>query len=306
MADMRVTIAEKVFKNPVWVASGTFGSGKEFEDLLDLSEIGAIVTKTVTLESRQGNRPPRLVETASGMLNAIGLENKGARVFAEEDIPFLRGRGLTFIVSISGPAPDQFAECAGVFTGDREPSAIEVNLSCPNVAHEGTRRGLLAQDPGVTERIVREVKAVTRVPVIAKLTPNVTDISETAKAAEQGGADAVAIVNTFPGMAVDAAEMKPVLGNIIGGLSGPAIKPLALKAVWDARNSIDIPIIGIGGIMSGTDVAEFLLTGASAVQVGTANLADPSSHNRILREFKGYLEDKRIARAADLTGTLRI
>jgi dihydroorotate dehydrogenase (NAD+) catalytic subunit len=306
MTDMRVTIADTVFKNPVWVASGTFGSGKEFEDLLDLSDIGAIVTKTVTLEPRQGNRPPRLVETASGMLNSIGLENKGARVFAREDIPYLREQGTDFIVSISGPGPDQFAECASIFTGDREPSALEVNLSCPNVAHEGTGCALIAQDPVLTERIVKQVRNVTRVPVIAKLTPDVTDISATADAARRGGADAVAIVNTFGGMAVDAAGMKPVLGNITGGLSGPAIKPLALKAVWDVRRSIDLPIIGIGGIMTGTDVAEFMLTGATAVQVGTASLADPCAHGRILSEFEAYLEEKELSAATGLTGRLKI
>ena len=302
--DLTVKINGTSYKNPVWVASGTFACGEEFADLIDLSKVGAIVTKTVTLRPREGNPPPRIVETSSGMLNSIGLENKGARHFKNEILPLLKKQKTRIIISIAAFSDKEFAECAEMLSEENFPAAIELNLSCPNVAHGGTKRALVAQDATATERAVAAVRKRVKRTLIAKLSPHVTDIGEIAKAAEAGGADAVALVNTYPGLAVDAEAMKPVLGNIVGGLSGPAIKPLALKAVRDAHREVNIPIVGIGGIMKGTDVAEFMLCGASAVEVGTANLADPAAHNRILKEFEEYLERKNIKKARDLVGKI--
>lgn len=302
--DLVTKIAGIVFKNPIWTASGTFGAGGEFQDFLNLDTIGAIVTKTVTLNAREGNPPPRVVETSSGLLNSIGLENKGIDAFQKEDYPFLKKLKTKIIISIAGEGLLAIQKCAAYFTDKNFPAAIELNLSCPNVAHGGTKYSLIAQDPRLTEEIVRTVKKETARPVIAKLTPNVTDIAEIAGAAEAGGADAVSLVNTYMGIAVDAYSMKPILGNCVGGLSGPAIKPLALKAVWDVYKKVKIPIIGIGGIMTGLDAAEFMLAGASAVEVGTANFTDPAICARILKEFKEYLNIKNIKSARELVGKL--
>ncbi|MFH1877780.1 MAG: dihydroorotate dehydrogenase [Candidatus Omnitrophota bacterium] len=304
--DLRIKIGGTVFKNPVWSASGTFGSGREFTEFIDVSEAGAIVAKTVTLEAREGNPPQRIVETPSGMLNSIGLENKGVEFFKQENYPFLKSVKTRVVISVAGFSAEDFAECAERASEKNFPDAIEVNLSCPNVKHGLTRGRLIAQDAGATRRTVARVRKKTGCLVIAKLTPNVTDIAEIARAAEDGGADAVSLVNTYLGMAVDAYKMKPVLGNIVGGLSGPAIKPMALRAVWEVYKAVKVPVIGMGGIMSGTDAAEFMLCGARAVQVGTANLADPAAHNRILREFREYLDENKIKKASDLTGRLQV
>ncbi|MFH1665202.1 MAG: dihydroorotate dehydrogenase [Candidatus Omnitrophota bacterium] len=302
--NLKVKIGDTTFKNPIWTASGTFGYAREFRNLLDLGKAGAIVAKTITLEGREGNRPPRMVETASGLLNSIGLENKGADHFKKEYYPFLKGLDTRIIISVAASLPEELKKFSGKFSGEDTPDAVELNLSCPNVTHGNTRYRLIAQDARATEKMTALLKRLMKCPVIAKLTPNVTDIGEIAKAAEAGGADAVSLVNTYPGMAVDAELMKPVLGNVTGGLSGPAIKPIALKAVWDAYNSVKIPVIGIGGIMNGTDAAEFMLCGASAVQIGTANFIDPAAQNRILEEFKEYLERKNIKSARALVGKL--
>jgi dihydroorotate dehydrogenase (NAD+) catalytic subunit len=304
--DLKTRIGKIEFKNPVWVASGTFGYGEEFQDFLDLDKVGAIITKTVTLKPRVGNPPPRVVETPAGLLNSIGLENAGIDCFKEEYLPFLKNVKTRVIVSIAGFRKKEFIECAKKLSGEDVPDAIEVNLSCPNVAHGTTACGLTSQDPRATEQVVASVRRETKSVIIAKLTPNVTNIAKIAQAAEAGGADAVSLVNTYSAMAVDAEEMKPVLGNITGGLSGPAIKPMALKAVWDVYNSVKIPIIGMGGIMTGTDVAEFMLCGARAVQVGTANLVDPGRYDGILEEFKAYLKRNKIKKASLLTGKLKI
>ncbi|MDD5488342.1 MAG: dihydroorotate dehydrogenase [Candidatus Omnitrophica bacterium] len=301
--ELNTRIAGIDFKNPVWVASGTFGNGWEFDDIIDLEKVGAIITKTVTLAGREGNPPPRIVETASGLLNSIGLENKGVRAFVEDTLKKLIKLDTRVIVSIAGDA-NGIAECVAVLSGECSPDALELNLSCPNVRHSGTSSRLVAQDAKATEEMVRIVKKKAGCPVFAKLTPNVTDISEIAMAAEQGGADGVVLVNTYLGMAVDAAKRKPVLGNVFGGLSGPAIKPLALKAVYDTHKRVKIPVIGIGGVMTGTDIAEFMLCGAAAVQTGTANLADPVSYERILAEFRHYLSEHHIKNASELTGAL--
>lgn len=291
--------------NPVWVASGTFGSGDEFRDFVDLKKIGAVITKTVTMAARAGNPSPRVVETPSGLLNSIGLENGGITDFKKEILPGLRKTGTRIIASISGSTEMEFADCAAEMNKKPAPDALEINLSCPNVTHKGGKYALFAQDPGMTEKIVKSLKRVTGGTLIVKLTPNVTDIKEIAKAAETGGADAVSLVNTYFGMAVDAGSMRPLLGNITGGLSGPAIKPMALKAVWDVYNAVKIPVIGIGGIMTGTDIAEFMLCGATAVQLGTVNFVDPACYPKILKEFTGYMKRKKITRIKDLVGKLQ-
>jgi dihydroorotate dehydrogenase (NAD+) catalytic subunit len=298
-------IGKVTFKNPIWVASGTFGYGQEFEDFLNLNEVGAIVTKTVTLKKREGNLPPRIVETPSGMLNSIGLENKGIRHFKEEYLPFLKKLDTRIVVSIAGATKQEFVKCAEELTGKDAPDAIELNLSCPNVSHKGAREALFAQDARATEKIVSSVRKKTKCALIAKLTPNVTDVASIAKAAKAGGADAVSLVNTYFGMAVDLEKWQPALGNVVGGLSGPAIKPMALKAVWDVSRKVKIPVIGIGGIMTGLDAIEFMLCGASAVQVGTANFVDPDAHARILKEFKAYLKAKKIKKANEIVGKLK-
>ncbi len=303
--DLKVKIGKTVFKNPIWVASGTFGNGEEFQEFVNLDNVGAVITKTVTLYEREGNPSPRLVETPSGLLNSIGLENKGIRKFKKEKLPYLKRLKTRTIASVAGEIEEEFVRCTQELTGMECPDAIELNLSCPNVAHKGGENRLFAQDPAVTERIVSAVRRKTTSTLIVKLTPNVTDISETAKAARAGGADAVSLVNTYLGMAVDAEAMKPCLGNVTGGVSGPAIKPMALKAVWDVYNNVDIPVIGIGGIMTGRDAAEFMLCGASAVQVGTVNLVEPTAHERILKEFVAYLRRKKIKRAGALVGKLK-
>jgi dihydroorotate dehydrogenase (NAD+) catalytic subunit len=302
--NLETTIGKVKFKNPIWVASGTFRYGEEFAGFLDLSKIGAIITKTVTLKPREGNPPPRLVETASGLLNSIGLENKGAENFKATHYDRLKKIGTKVIVNIAATSAEEFVECAEALREENFPDAFELNLSCPNVEHKQSKYRLLAQDPKLTEQIVRAVKNKIKQPIVVKLTPNVTDIAEIAKAAEQGGADAVSLVNTYLGMAVDANTMRPLLGNIVGGLSGPAIKPLALRAVWEVYQNVSIPIIGIGGIMSGTDVAEFMLCGASAVQIGTANLVNPQAYSKISAEFVDYLNVKKTTSPKQIIGKL--
>jgi dihydroorotate dehydrogenase (NAD+) catalytic subunit len=306
MAEKKIKIAGIEFKNPIWTASGTFGSGVEFRGFFSLGEIGAIVTKTVTLEPRTGNAPPRVVETAAGLLNSIGLENKGAEYFKRETAPALKNIGTKVIVSVAGENGEEISSCVGKIVSEDFPAAIELNLSCPNVSHGVPGRGLISQDPGATEKIIRTVKKNTERPLIAKLTPNVTDITEIASAAESGGADAVSLVNTYMGLAIDPVTRRPLLGNVTGGLSGPAIKPLALKAVWDVFNKVSCPVIGIGGIMSGKDVAEFMLAGAACVEIGTASLASPDAAKRILDEFDLFLDNNDLNTAEELIGRLKV
>lgn len=303
--NLEIKIKDLTFKNPVWVASGTFGYGEEFTDFFDVSEVGALITKTITLAEREGNPGQRLFETASGLLNSIGLENKGVEQFKKKQYPFLKKLKTKIIISVAGTCEREFVECVDKVCEQNMPDAIELNLSCPNINYAGGRYCLIAQDAKNVEKIVSAVRKITTKLLIAKLTPNVTDISEIALSAESAGADAVSLVNTYFGMAVDAENMKPVLGNVIGGVSGPAIKPMALKAVLDVYKRINIPIIGIGGIMTGTDVAEFMLCGASSVQVGTANFTAPNAYMRILEEFKAYLERKNIKNPKDIVGRLR-
>ncbi|MFP3982721.1 MAG: dihydroorotate dehydrogenase [Desulfurivibrionaceae bacterium] len=300
--DLSVKIRDWPLKNPIITASGTFGYGKEFADFLDIRELGAVMAKGVSLEPRKGNPPPRIVETPCGLLNAIGLENVGVERFIEEKLPYLLDSGVQFGVNILADTLEDYAELASRLDKVDVP-AVEVNISCPNVKKGGVAFGT---DPVLTREVSRAVKDNFRGTVIVKLSPNVTDIKVMAGAAEEGGADAISLINTLLGMAIDHRQRKPVLANTIGGLSGPAVKPVALRMVWEAAGQVEIPVIGIGGIRSLEDVLEFLLAGASAVQVGTANLVEPGVSAGLVNQLRDYCRARDIARAADLTGVLRL
>lgn len=306
MADLNVKIGNIELKNPVILASGTCGFGQEIKNLIDLNKLGAIVTKTITLKKREGNPPPRVIETPSGLLNAIGLDNDGLKNFMLEKIPYLETLKIPIIVSVAGDKIEEFVKLAEETQKAPCVKGIEANLSCPNVIHKGTKHHLLAQDPKMVVKIILNLRKKTKQTLIAKLSPNVTSIKEIAKAAESAGADAISLINTYPGMSVDISTMKPHLGNITGGLSGPAIKPLALKCVWDVYNSVKIPVIGMGGIMNGRDAIEFILCGATAVQAGTVNFIDPQAPLKIINEIEKYLEEKQIKSIKQLIGKLEI
>jgi dihydroorotate dehydrogenase (NAD+) catalytic subunit len=285
MTDLSVTLGRLRLANPILTASGTFGYVKEMAGIVDVSKLGGVIPKTVTRHPRAGNTPPRTVETASGMLNAIGLDNDGIEHFLQHHLPYLRTLDTAVIGNIAGETEKDFVEMAAMIGKSRGLAALELNLSCPNVSG-----GIdFAIDPGLTERVVREVRKVCPLPIIAKLTPNVTDIVPIARAALNGGADAVSLVNTFVGMAIDWRRRKPILGNGTGGLSGPAIKPLALRIVRRVAENVRIPIIGVGGISTLDDVMEFLVAGASAVQLGTVNFYDPTASVRIVEALPGAL-----------------
>jgi len=281
---LNIEIGKIKLKNPVMAASGTFGYGEEFKDLIDLKVLGAIVTKTITLMPRQGNPMPRVCETSSGMLNAIGLQNKGVDNFIDEKLPYLSRIGTCIIVSISGDNIQEFRKLARRLDKEKAVNGIELNISCPNVKAQG----LIAQDANATYEVVKEVREVTGKALITKLSPNVTDIVDIAQAACKGGTDAVSLVNTFFGMAIDIETGKPRLGNITGGLSGPCIKPIALRMVWDVARNISKPVIGMGGIMCAEDAIEFLLAGAKAVGIGTANLVESCVCGEIIKGIKEY------------------
>jgi dihydroorotate dehydrogenase (NAD+) catalytic subunit len=278
MSDLAVTLGRLTLRNPVLVASGTFGYAREMAGLVDFAKLGGIVPKTVTAQPRIGNTPPRTFETASGLLNAIGLDNDGIDHFIAHHLPYLRTLPTAIIGNIAGKTADEFPDMAAKIGREPGLAALELNLSCPNVAG-----GIdFATDPAITKRIVRTCRDVCPLPLLAKLTPNVTDIVPIAKAAADGGADAVTLVNTFVGMAIDWRMKKPVLGNVTGGLSGPAIKPLALRLVWHVAKTKAVPVIGVGGIATLDDVMEFLVAGATAVQLGTVNFYDPTAAERIV------------------------
>ena len=283
-----VEIGRLKLVNPVMAASGTFGCGEEYGKFFDINKLGAIVTKTITLKARAGNPPPRIVETASGMLNSIGLENKGVNDFLKEKAPFLKKLKTKVVVSIAGETERELKELAERVSASGAADAIELNLSCPNIKG----RGIIAQDARAVAALTKAAKRAAKLPLMAKLSPNVTDIREIAKAAEGAGADAVCLVNTFPAMAVDINQRRPILGNTTGGLSGPAIKPIALKMVWDAHSAVKIPIVGIGGIMTAEDAIEFILCGATAIQVGTANFVNPRITLDIIAGIKRYFSTR--------------
>ena len=303
MVNSEVKIGRMKLKNPVMAASGTFGP--EYGDIIDMNSLGAIVMKTITIKPRVGNPPPRVVETASGMLNSIGLENKGVDDFIKNKIPLMASVKVPIIASIAGSGKEEFEKLARRLNSVKEIDALELNLSCPNIRY-GARESLIAHDEKATYSVVAGVRKATGLTLIVKLSPGATNIAGIAKAAEAGGADAVSLVNTFLGMAVDIETKKPKLGNITGGLSGPAIKPLSLRCVWEAYKEIDIPIIGIGGIMDYKDAVEFMLCGASAIQVGTANFINPQAPIEIVKGIEAYLKKNRISGISHLVGGLKL
>ena len=299
--DLSVRVGSLTLANPIIAASGCFGYGVEYADVVDLAALGGIAVKGLFLAERQGHLPPRIVETPSGMLNAIGLQGIGVHRFVREKLPELRDRRAVVIVNICGTTLDEYVELARILSDADGVGALELNISCPNIKEGGITFGCSL--PG-THAVVSAVRKVTRLPVIPKLTPNVTDVASFARAAEDAGADAVSLVNTFLAMAIDVETRRPKLSNIVGGLSGPAIRPIAVRMVYECRQAVHIPIIGMGGIASADDVLEFLIAGAAAVQVGTANFVDPFIWNGLLDGLRAYMERHRIARVSDLTGTL--
>lgn len=300
--NLQVQIGALVLKNPVLTASGTFGYGEEIGAFFDLSKLGAIICKTVTRAPRAGNPPPRTCETSSGMLNAIGLQNVGIARFINEKLPYLRKLETPIIVNIAGETVEDFADLAREIGQQPDIAAIELNISCPNVAH-----GLdFSTDPMQAEAVIKAARRATSIPLIAKLSPNVTDISLIARAVEAGGADAISAVNTFVGMAIDIHHRRPRLSNGTGGLSGPAIKPLALRTVYRCAQSVQIPVIGVGGIMTSDDAIEFLLAGASAVQIGTATFVQPDAAVQVISGIESYLRGQNKGAVSEIIGTLQI
>lgn len=299
--DLRVQLGPVPLPSPILVASGTFGYAREMEHLVDLSRLGAVIPKTVTSQPRAGNRPWRTVETTAGLLNSIGLDNDGLEAFVAHHLPYLSQLSCPAIVSIAGSSHDDFCAMAQRLGGEAGIAALELNISCPNVAH-GVDFGASAE---MCRRLIEGIRQVCPLPLIAKLTPNVTSIADIAKAAEDGGADALSVINTLLGMAVDWRGRKPMLGNIMGGLSGPAIKPVALRCVYQVARATKLPVIGIGGIATIDDVMEFFVTGASAVQIGTANYYDPTVSMKLLDQLPAALAELGATRVQDVVGTLK-
>lgn len=300
--DMRTELGRLVLRSPVITASGTFGYGHEYQGLLDFSRLGAVTAKGITLRPREGNPPPRICETHSGMLNSIGLENPGVDAFIVEKLPWCAERGIPVIANINGQTPDEYAELAARLTSCSGVAAIEINVSCPNVEHGGMEFG---RDPTATAQVVGAVREATTLPVIVKLSPNVTSIVEIAKAAVDVGAEVLSLINTLLGMSIDISARRPRIARGVGGLSGPAIKPVAVRMVWEVHQALPgVPIIGMGGIMTGGDAIEFMLAGASAVGVGTATFVTPSAANEVLDGMVEYASGVGVERLADLVGAL--
>ena len=289
-------------KNPVLVASGTFGYGEEYSQFLNLNELGGLITKAVTLNPTAGNPPPRLAETPAGLLNCIGLENPGVDVFIKEKLSFLRKFNTKIIVNIAGEKKSDYIELTKILKKKEGIDALEINVSCPNVKTGGYNLGI---NPKEVYSLTKSLKEITNLPLIVKLTPNVTDITETAKAAEDGGAEALSLINTLLGMAIDISTQRPKLSNITGGLSGPAIRPVAVRMVWQVAQKVKIPLIGMGGIMSSEDALEFVLAGASAIAIGTANFVDPKTPIKVIKGIKHYLKEKGIDNFQDLIGKIK-
>jgi dihydroorotate dehydrogenase (NAD+) catalytic subunit len=303
MADLSVDIGGLRLRNPVVAASGCFGYGVEYAHAVDLSTLGGVAVKGLFLAEREGHPPPRIVETPAGMINAIGLQGIGVHRFVAEKLPELRRLGATVLVNICGSTIDEYAEIARVLSDAPGVGAIELNISCPNIKEGGIQFGCSLTG---THDVVQAVRKVTRLPLIPKLTPNVTDVASFARAAEDAGADAVSLVNTFLAMAIDVETRQPKLTNVMGGLSGPAIRPIAVRMVWECHQAVKLPIIGMGGISTVEDALEFLIAGAAAVQVGTANYVDPLIWSKIIDGIDAYLTRHAIARVSDLVGTLKI
>ena len=303
MPDLSVQVGSLTLKNPFIAASGCFGYGVEYAHAVDLSSLGGVAVKGLFLSEREGHAPPRIVETPAGMLNAIGLQGIGVHRFVAEKLPELRELGATVIVNICGSTLDEYCEVARVLSDHEGVGAIELNISCPNIKEGGIQFGCSLTG---THDVVSGVRKVTRLPLIPKLTPNVTDVASFARASEDAGADAVSLVNTFLAMAIDVETRTPKLTNVLGGLSGPAIRPIAVRMVWECYQAVKLPILGMGGIATVEDAIEFLIAGASAVQVGTANFVDPLIWSRLTQGLDEYMTRHKIARVQDLVGSLRI
>lgn len=304
MANLNIELkAGLKLKNPVLTASGTFGYGKEFEDFVNLEKLGGFIVKGTTRYHREGNPYPRMAETPSGMLNAVGLQNKGVRHFCDKIYPELKNYNTNVIVNVSGASVDDYAETAEMIDALINIPAIELNISCPNVKQGGMTFGT---NPASAEEVVKAVRKVYKKHLIVKLTPNVTNIAEIARAVEFAGADSVSLINTVLGMAIDAKTRRPRLSTVTGGLSGPCVKPIALRMVWQVSKAVHIPIIGLGGIMNATDALEFMLAGASAIEVGTANFVNPGVTEEIVKGIDQYLDDNHFSSAKDIIGALEI
>ena len=301
MADLSVNIGSLNLKNPVMTASGTFGYGLEFADFVDLSQIGGIIVKGTTLHPRQGNAYPRMAETAQGMLNCVGLQNKGVEYFCEHIYPQIKDIQTNMIVNVSGNSPEDYAECAARIAELEQIPAIELNISCPNVKHGGMAFGTTCEGAASVVKAVREAYPKT---LIVKLSPNVTSITDIALAVQDAGADAVSLINTLMGMAIDAERRKKLLSIGTGGLSGPAVKPVALRMVYQVAHAVNIPVIGLGGISSATDAVEFLLAGASAIEIGTANFLDPAITVKVAQGIDDYLNRHGFQSVKDIVGAL--
>jgi dihydroorotate dehydrogenase (NAD+) catalytic subunit len=300
--DLSVRIGPLVLKNPLMTASGCFGYGLEYAEAVDLSSLGAVVVKGLFLKERDGHPPPRIVETPSGLLNAIGLQGIGVRRFIREKMPELRRRGAVVVVNVCGSTIDEYAEVAHILSDVEGVAALELNISCPNIKEGGIQFGCNLASTG---EVVAAVRKATKLPLIPKLTPNVTNVASFARAAEENGADAVSLVNTFLAMVIDVETRRPVLSNGMGGLSGPAIRPIAVRMVYECAQQVRIPVVGVGGIASARDALEFLIAGATAVQVGTASFVDPFIWPKLLGGIEDYMARHGLARVADLVGTVQ-
>ena len=303
MANLKVNIGKLQMKNPVMTASGTFGYGEEFADFIDIARIGGIIVKGTTLHNREGNPYPRMAETPSGMLNAVGLQNKGVHYFTEHIYPRIKDVQTNMIVNVSGSAIEDYMETAQIINELDKISAIELNISCPNVKQGGMAFGVTSKG---AEEVVKAVRSVYKKTLIVKLSPNVTNITEIALAAEAGGADSISLINTLLGMAIDAERRRPVLSTITGGLSGAAVKPIALRMVWQVARAVNIPVIGLGGIMNWKDAVEFLLAGATAIQIGTANFIDPEVTIKVIDGINNYLDRHKFESVDEIIGALEV
>ena len=303
MPDMQVNIGGIAMKNPVMAASGTFGYGKEYAPLVDLNRLGALVVKGISLKPEKGNEIPRMVEVPGGLINAIGLQNPGFDEFVRSYLPFLKKRKVKVIVNIWGRSVNEYAEVAARFDRIKGVHGLEINISCPNIKSGGIAFGT---DPRMTAEVVAAVRKSTQLPLIVKLSPNVTKIGEFARMAEANGADAVSLINSFPAFAVDIETRRPILANVTGGLSGPAIHPIALKMVWEAARAVKIPVVGIGGITSAREALAFMIAGASAVAVGTANFTDPTVILKIVEGIESYLVRHKMKSVRELVGSLKV
>jgi dihydroorotate dehydrogenase (subfamily 1) family protein len=303
MVQLSTKIGSLELKNPVMTASGTFGYGTEYADFMDISRLGAIIVKGTTLAPRQGNPYPRMAETPSGMLNAVGLQNKGVDYFVDHIYPEVQKIGTAIIVNVSGSCIDDYVQTASIINTLDDIPAIELNISCPNVKQGGMAFGV---NPESAAQVVSAVRKAYDKTLIVKLSPNVTDITEIARAVEGAGADSVSLINTMLGMAIDAEKRRPILSTVTGGMSGPAVKPVALRMVWQTAKAVKIPVIGLGGICSATDAIEFLLAGASAIQIGTANFIDPSISEKVVDGIADYLERHGFSSVQEIIGALQV